>query len=245
MSEHVAVADADNVRTVAMRRPDKKNALTQDMYRAMTAALNSASGDDAVRCVLITGVPGAFSAGNDIGDFLNAASAGANAAIAFLHALTRCDKPIVASVSGLAVGIGTTMLFHCDHVVATPTSAFLDALHAAGVGARGRIEPLGFPPDRLSPRVLAAGDGPAADAKGALDCGLVNTIAEDADAEGPKAAREIAALPPEAVKLSRSCCAVRSRRLSRASTTRPRCLQSGCAHRKPTRRSRRSRQRKK
>ncbi len=81
VSEHVAVADADNVRTVAMRRPEKKNALTLNMYRAMTAALGAASTDDAMRCLLIAGVPGAFCAGNDIGDFMNAASAGANAAI--------------------------------------------------------------------------------------------------------------------------------------------------------------------
>jgi enoyl-CoA hydratase/carnithine racemase len=203
VSEHVAVLDADNVRTVAMRRPDKKNALTQDMYRAMTAALNSASGDDAVRCVLITGVPGAFSAGNDIGDFLNAASAGANAAIAFLHALTQCDKPIVASVGGLAVGIGTTMLFHCDHVVATPQAHFSTPFTQLGLVPEGGSSLLGPRQIGYHRAFSLLVMGRPLDAKAALDCGLVNTIAEDADAEGLKAAREIAALPPEAVKLSR------------------------------------------
>ena len=71
MSEHVIVTDADGIRTIRMNRPDKKNALTLAMYEAMTAALEGANADDAVRCVLIAGVPGAFSAGNDLADFLS------------------------------------------------------------------------------------------------------------------------------------------------------------------------------
>lgn len=203
VSEHIAIADADHVRTVAMRRPDKKNALTQDMYRAMTTALEGASGNDAVRCILITGVPGAFSAGNDIGDFLGASGSGPNAAITFLHALARCQTPIVASVAGLAVGIGTTMLFHCDHVVATPLSHFSTPFTQLGLvpeGGSSLLAPRQIGYHRAFALLVM---GRPLDAKGALDCGLVNTIAEDADAEALNAAREIATLPPEAVKLSR------------------------------------------
>ena len=120
-SEHVVVTDADGIRTIRMNRPDKKNALTLAMYETMTAALEGANADDSVRCVLIAGVPGAFSAGNDLVDFLQAAESrdGLNRpALRFLPALVRCNKPMVAAVSGVAVGLGTTMLFHCDFVVA-------------------------------------------------------------------------------------------------------------------------------
>ena len=93
MTEHVIVNDAGGIRTIRMNRPDKKNALTLAMYEAMTVALESANANDAVRCVLIAGVPGAFSAGNDLADFLNAAqsSGGLNRpALRFLPALVRC-----------------------------------------------------------------------------------------------------------------------------------------------------------
>src|SRR3974390_3467012 len=119
MSEHVNVSDDAGIRTVRMNRPDKKNALTMAMYDAMTNALEQATTSDAVRCVLFTGVPGAFSAGNDLADFL-AATTGTGRwraqALRFLPALVHCKKPMAAAVSGVAVGIGTTMLLHCDYV---------------------------------------------------------------------------------------------------------------------------------
>jgi len=127
MTEHVIVTDADGIRTIRMNRPDKKNALTLAMYEAMTAALEGANADDSVHCVLIAGVPGAFSAGNDLADFLKAAesSGGLNRpALRFLPALVRCNKPMVAAVSGVAVGVGATMLFHCDFVVAGSDAYF-------------------------------------------------------------------------------------------------------------------------
>ena len=111
MTEHVIVSDETGIRTILMNRPEKKNALTLAMYDAMTDALESASANDAVRCVVFTGVPGAFSAGNDLADFL-AATQGTGRwsaqALRFLPALVHCRKPLVAAVSGVAVGIGTT-----------------------------------------------------------------------------------------------------------------------------------------
>ena len=127
MSEHVIVTDEAGIRTIRMYRPEKKNALTLAMYEAMTAALESANTDDAVRCVLIAGIEGAFTAGNDLADFLAAATGdgGFNrAALRFLPALVNCRKPMVACVSGVAVGIGTTMLLHCDFVVAATDATF-------------------------------------------------------------------------------------------------------------------------
>jgi enoyl-CoA hydratase/carnithine racemase len=145
MTEHVIVTDADGIRTIRMNRPDKKNALTLAMYETMTAALEGANADDSVRCVLIAGVPGAFSAGNDLADFLTAAesSDGSNRpALRFLPALVRCNKPMIAAVSGVAVGVGTTMLFHCDFVVAGSDARFSTPFVSLGLIPEAQAQPL-------------------------------------------------------------------------------------------------------
>lgn len=206
MTDHVAITDQDGVRIIAMRRPDKKNALTQAMYLAMAGALDAAHADQTIRCVLIAGSPGAFSAGNDVEDFLKAVESGAgiSAAIAFLHALARCDKPLVAAVDGLAVGIGTTMLFHCDHVVASPASRFSTPFTQLGLvpeGGSSWLAPQLIGHQRAFSLLVM---GRPMDATAAHAAGLVNTLAGDAEGEAMKAAREIANLPPEAVRLSRN-----------------------------------------
>jgi enoyl-CoA hydratase/carnithine racemase len=120
MSEHVRVAVEDGVLRVTLARPDKKNALTQPMYAALAQALARAETDSSVRVVLLEGEGDAFTAGNDLGDFA-AVAAGKLAredmtTHLFLGALAKARKPIVAAVHGLAVGIGVTMLLHCDLV---------------------------------------------------------------------------------------------------------------------------------
>jgi enoyl-CoA hydratase/carnithine racemase len=160
-TEHVVVTDADGIRTIGMNRPDKKNALTLAMYEAMTAAFEGANADGSVRCVLIAGVPGAFSAGNDLTDFLKAAEStgGLNRpALRFLSALVRCNKPMVAAVSGVAVGVGTTMLFHCDFVVAG-SDALFNTVRQPRPDPGSGLEPAGAAPDGPSPRVRVAGHG--------------------------------------------------------------------------------------
>ena len=127
MTDLVIVTDDGPVRTVRMNRPEKKNALTIAMYDAMAAAIESAAQNSAIRCLLIAGAPNGFSAGNDLGDFLQAASTGGalgRPILRFLYALARCEMPLVAAVQGNAVGIGTTMLMHCDHVVAASDARF-------------------------------------------------------------------------------------------------------------------------
>ena len=108
------------VQHIRLNRPEKKNALTGDMYTAFAEALERGNAEGSgVRVHLVTGVPGAFTAGNDIGDFLAFASRGSmtDAPVArFLRALVACERPIVAAVDGLAIGVGTTMLLHCDLV---------------------------------------------------------------------------------------------------------------------------------
>ncbi|HLK88395.1 MAG TPA: enoyl-CoA hydratase-related protein [Polyangia bacterium] len=113
MSGDVEVARDEGVLRIAFNRPSKKNAITRAMYATITAALGEAEADPAIRVVLFTGGPEMFTAGNDLGDFL-AAERDLSAATGFLAALARATKPMVAAVSGLAVGVGVTMLLHCD-----------------------------------------------------------------------------------------------------------------------------------
>lgn len=112
----------NGVATIEIARPEKKNALTIDMYRRLAEAILEAQQDADVRALLVTGQPGIFTSGNDLEDFLkNPPGAGGSNALdspvfRFMEVLVRCDKPVVAAVTGPAIGIGTTMLLHCDLV---------------------------------------------------------------------------------------------------------------------------------
>jgi enoyl-CoA hydratase/carnithine racemase len=117
----IRTATLNGVATIEIARPEKKNALTVEMYQAMADALTAAQRDAAVRAVLITGQPGIFTSGNDIDDFMSrppgAGSDGLDTPVLrFMRALIGIDKPVVAAVTGAAIGIGTTMLLHCDLV---------------------------------------------------------------------------------------------------------------------------------
>ncbi|KRW58594.1 enoyl-CoA hydratase [Pseudomonas sp. TTU2014-080ASC] len=117
MSEHVLVERGQGLVTLQMSRADKKNALTRAMYSAMADALNQADQDKSVRAVLITGGESCFTSGNDVADFIQAPPTGLNSEVfQFMKALFDFSKPVVAAVNGPAVGIGTTMLLHCDLV---------------------------------------------------------------------------------------------------------------------------------
>jgi enoyl-CoA hydratase/carnithine racemase len=124
MTEAIVIVDQDGVIELHIDRPDKKNALTGAMYRAMTAALAEASRRPDVAAVLIAGRGDAFCAGNDLTDFMAGPEGGA-AAFAFIRAIAAFDKPLVAAVQGQAVGVGTTMLLHCDLVYAAPDARFV------------------------------------------------------------------------------------------------------------------------
>jgi len=115
MTDDVAVARDDGILRVTLNRPTKKNALTREMYAALAAALAEAEADAAIRVVLLSGGSAMFSAGNDLNDFL-AAGRDLTAVTQFITALSRATKPLVAAVNGVAVGIGATMLLHCDLV---------------------------------------------------------------------------------------------------------------------------------
>jgi enoyl-CoA hydratase/carnithine racemase len=208
MTDLVQVTDDGHVRLVRMNRADKKNALTLAMYDAMTEAMADANTNAAIRCVVIAGVPGAFSAGNDIQDFLKVAmgsDTGLRPAREFLPTLATMEKPMVAAVSGLAVGIGTTLLLHCDHVVASTDARLVTPFTSLGLVPEAASS-------LLAPRVMGHQRafsllvmGRPLDAMQAKEAGIVNTVVppEQVDAEAMKAAREIASLPPGAVAASR------------------------------------------
>jgi enoyl-CoA hydratase/carnithine racemase len=208
MGDLVIVTDDGPVRTVRMNRPEKKNALTLAMYDAMAAAIEAAPKNPALRCLLIAGAPTAFCAGNDIGDFLKmATTSGALGApiVRFLYALARCETPLVAAVQGNAVGVGTTMLMHCDHVVAASDARFSTPFVGLGLvpeaGSSLLAPRLMGLPRAFSLLVMGRPMG-AEEAKAA---GLINTVVapEAVEAEAMRAARAIAALPPQGVVASR------------------------------------------
>lgn len=128
----IDISVADRIMQIALNRPDKKNALSNAMYGALTAALHQATEDAAIRAVLITSTSGDFTSGNDLGDFAAfavQAAAGAPpplAAMDFIRALAQFPKPLIAAVPGLAVGVGMTMLLHCDAAI-VETSTRLSA----------------------------------------------------------------------------------------------------------------------
>jgi len=122
MSGEVEVARDDRILRVTLNRPSKKNALTGAMYATLTAALAEAEADAAIRVVLFSGGPAAFSAGNDLNDFLTTGR-DLTPATGFIAALSQATKPMVAAVNGVAVGIGATMLLHCDLVYVGRTAS--------------------------------------------------------------------------------------------------------------------------
>src|SRR5689334_5418143 len=120
MTEHLHISSNAGIMTIRFNRPDKKNAFTVEMYEAMTAALVEAERDERVRVVLFSAAGDVFTAGNDLGDFLTRPPIDETSSVfRFLDALTGASLPLVTAVNGLAVGIGMTMLLHCDLVYAS------------------------------------------------------------------------------------------------------------------------------
>jgi len=113
----IKTAIVNGVATIEIARPEKKNALTGAMYQAMADAITTAGSTPEVRAILISGQPGIFTSGNDIEDFMSRPRQDHDAPVfQFMRALVACDKPVIAAVTGAAIGIGTTLLLHCDFV---------------------------------------------------------------------------------------------------------------------------------
>ncbi len=190
-----------------LHRAEKKNALTGAMYTALSHALKEANADDGVGAIVILGQPGIFCAGNDIKDFIGFAMGGGigQPILDFLRALVANEKPLVAGVDGAAIGIGTTMILHCDYAVASNRSVFATPFVDLGLvpeAASSLIVPQ-LMGNRLAFEMLAT--GAKFDANRARETGLVNAVTEPAtlEADTLETARAIAARPREAVRLTR------------------------------------------
>jgi enoyl-CoA hydratase/carnithine racemase len=183
-----------------LNRPEKKNALTQEMYQSLGTKINEASADFAIRAVVISSEGDCFTAGNDINDFANNPQMDEGSPVFnFLFAIHNFPKPLIASVHGRAVGIGTTMLMHCDIVTANPNTIFSMPFVSLGLVAEGGSSYL-FP--RLvghakAAEILLTGRNFSADE--ALQMGLINSISDDQLSAAMKFAQEIAEQPPTAV----------------------------------------------
>jgi enoyl-CoA hydratase/carnithine racemase len=207
MPEHIITETRERVQRIELRRPDKRNAITVAMYEAMAAALVRAGDDPGVRVILIHGQPEVFTSGNDLVDFLNLPPGGADSPVVrFLTLISQSSKPVVAAVTGAAVGIGTTMLLHCDYVVAGESARLSVPFVNLGLcpeGGSSLLLPLGVGYLRAAELLLF---GEPIDAAQACAWGLVNCVVEDklAIPEAQARALALAAKPPRALQTAKS-----------------------------------------
>jgi enoyl-CoA hydratase/carnithine racemase len=215
-TEFVRISTLDGVTEIAINRPQKKNALTQAMYAAMADAIAAAESDPAVRALLLTGYTPddasgdggspVFTAGNDLADFLTDFRMDASSPVfRFLFSLVRATKPVVAAVDGPAVGVGTTMLLHCDLVYAGRNTRFQLPFINLGLvpeGGSSLLLPLLAGPQRAA-ELLMLGD--PFDAETARSCGMVNCVLESGDVlpAARAAAAALAAKPAEALRTTK------------------------------------------
>lgn len=212
MTDHILIDRPEafpGVFVIRLNRPEKKNAITSDMYRKMVMALHEAGHDSSIRAVVFLGSEGCFSAGNDMGDFLTYAMSGTKeppAAVDFLKVLASFGKPLVSGVDGLAIGIGTTLHLHCDLTVASTRSQF-----------RTPFTDLALVPEAASsllvPRIMGhqrafamLAAGKPFSAEQAQAAGLIWDVVESQqlEAETLALAASIAAKPVNAVRIARN-----------------------------------------
>ena len=197
----------NGVATIEIARPEKKNALTMAMYQAMATALDAAGTDASVRAVLITGQPGVFTSGNDIEDFMSRppgqGSEGLDSPVfRFMKALLACDKPVVAAVTGAAIGIGTTLLLHCDLVYVADDARLAMPFVSLGLVpefASSLLVPQLMGHRRAAEKLLL---GDPFTAEQAVECGIANAVLPAAEVvnHARRVAERFNGLPPGAVR---------------------------------------------
>jgi enoyl-CoA hydratase/carnithine racemase len=208
MTEEVIIEVRDGVQTLRMNRPQKKNALNPPMYDRMIDALISGDSSADVAAHVFLGCNGVFTAGNDINDFATRDGGARDpnrGAAGFIRLLPSVQKPMIAAVDGLAVGIGTTMLFHCDLVYASPSASlrtpFLD-LGVVPEAGSSLLAPMRMGMQRAF-ELLCLGE--PFDAQRGYEAGLVNQVvsSEELEAVAMKAATRLAKKPPGALAAAR------------------------------------------
>lgn len=202
----ISIEQAMGICTIRFNRPEKKNAITSAMYQSMGDGIKAAEADPAVRVIVLAGHPNIFTAGNDLEDFMKQPpSTGASPVFQFMAALKDAGKPVVAAVAGAAVGVGTTMLLHCDLVYAADNAKFSMPFSQLGLCPE-------FSSSLLLPRLvgyqraaekLMLGEAFLADE--ALQLGLVNRVlpADELEAFVQAQAAKLAALPASSVRATK------------------------------------------
>ena len=206
----IRTALLEGILTIEIARPEKKNAFTREMYTAAAEALHAADTDAAVRAVLLCGQPGIFTSGNDIEDFLSrppgqGSDAQDSPVFRFLNALTNCGKPVVAAVTGAAIGVGATMLLHCDFVYVSDEARLAMPFVSLGLVpefASSLLVPQLMGQRRAAEKLLL---GDPFTAQEAVDCGLANAVLPAAEVlpHARRVALRFNALPPGAVRESK------------------------------------------
>ena len=192
---------------IRFARPEKKNALTLAMYVRLTAALAEAASDKTVRVVVFGSTSGIFTAGNDLGDFMQNPPTGEDSPVMrFLEALTKFEKPLIAAVDGKGIGLGLTMLLHCDLVYASDVTTLVAPFVSLGLvpeAASSLVLPRLAGHQRASEILLL---GEPLDAKTAKEIGLVNAVLPSAEVlpHALSIARKLAEKPPTALKLTKA-----------------------------------------
>lgn len=205
--DNIRTATEGRVQTITINRPEKKNALTLAMYRRLTEELGLASEDPAIRVVVVTGTDGLFTSGNDVADFQTIPGDGEDAPVfRFLEALPRFPKPLLAGVNGLAVGIGATMLLHCDLVYASSEAMFSLPFVRLGVtpeAGSSLLLPYVAGLKRATELLMF---GEPFDAELAKQAGLVNEIVppDQLAQRVAERAEALSALPPAAIRQTKS-----------------------------------------
>jgi enoyl-CoA hydratase/carnithine racemase len=201
----IRTATLNGVATIEIARPEKKNAITLAMYGELAEAFRRATEDRAARAVLLTGQPGIFTSGNDVEDFLNAPPRTGDAdppSHAFMRALMDCDKPVVAGVTGAAIGIGTTMLLHCDLVYVSDDARLAMPFVALGLVpefASSVLAARTMGQRRAAEKILLGDPFSGADA---VEMGIANAVLPSAEVvpHARRVAERFNLLPPGAVR---------------------------------------------
>jgi enoyl-CoA hydratase/carnithine racemase len=203
----IKTALLDGVFSIEIARPEKKNALTMAMYSALAQAFVEARENPAVRAVLITGQPGIFTSGNDLEDFMAAPPRDTQSPVfVFMRALVDCDKPVIAAVTGAAIGIGTTLLLHCDFVYVSDEARLAMPFVSLGLVpefASSLVVPGLMGPVRAAEKLLLGDPFTAGEA---VECGIANAVlpATEVVNHARRVALRFNSLPPGAVRDSKN-----------------------------------------
>jgi enoyl-CoA hydratase/carnithine racemase len=203
MTDHIVTTLRDGILQIRINRPEKKNALTQDMYTAIATALAQADENPEVRAVTLTGTGDSFTSGNDVADFLkrDTTSSDQRPVGAFLAAIAAIRKPLIAGVNGMAIGVGVTMLLHCDLVYAAESATFQMPFTNLGVvpeAASSQLLPQMVGYHRAAELMLL---GERIDARRALEIGVINGVSPASELAAVVSARAalIAAKPASSI----------------------------------------------